>query len=120
MGNRLDNFSLPSLDGPMWEFRRDPPRKLVLLDFWKSNCAPCLAAIPRLTRLQEKYGPEGLEVVGIAYEDPAPLLQQTTNVRGARSRLHINYTLLMGADSRAGDFALRAISSAFTGRVRTR
>ncbi len=102
VGNRLDNFSLPTLAGGSWEFRRDPPRKLVLLDFWKSNCGPCREAIPHLTRLQEAYGRDGLEVVGIAYEDEAPPAQQAVHVREAASRYHINYTILMGADSRAG------------------
>ena len=108
VGNRLDNFSLPTLEGPSWEFRRDPPRKLVLLDFWKSNCGPCLEAIPRLCALQEKYGRDGLEVVGIAYEDEESLGRQGMGVHNAKSRLHINYTILMGADSRAGPCPVRS------------
>lgn len=107
-GSRLDNFALPTLEGGSWEFRRDPSRKLVLLDFWKSNCGPCLAAIPRLERLQEKYGGDGLEVVGIAYEDEGPAAQQNLNVRSARARLHMNYTILMGADSRSGPCPVRS------------
>ena len=105
-GNRLDNFSLPTLDGPSWEFRRDPPRKLVLLDFWKSNCGPCREAIPHLVQLQNVYGRDGLEVVGIAYEDGGPLAKQ--GVREARARYHINYTILMGADSEAGACPVRS------------
>ena len=107
-GNRLDNFSLPTLDGQSWEFRRDPPRKLVLLDFWKSNCGPCLEAIPHLVRLQDAYGRDGLEVVGIAYEDPAPPADQSLHVHGVKSRLHVNYTILIGADSAASACPVRS------------
>jgi thiol-disulfide isomerase/thioredoxin len=97
-GNRLDNFSLPTLEGQPWEFRRDPPRKLVLLDFWKSNCGPCREAIPHLVQLQKTYGPAGLEVIGIAYEDNGP--SATQGIREARIRYSINYTILIGAESR--------------------
>jgi thiol-disulfide isomerase/thioredoxin len=108
VGKHLDNFGLPALDGTAWEFRRDPPRKLVLLDFWKSNCGPCLQAIPYLRGLQEKYGRDGLEVVGIAYEDPGPRADQVMSVRNARIRTGINYTVLMGADSPTGACPVRS------------
>ena len=39
--------------------------KVVLLDFWAAWCAPCLASFPEVTKLYEKYHPEGLEVFGI-------------------------------------------------------
>jgi hypothetical protein len=61
-----------------------------------------LQAIPHLRALQEQYGRDGLEVVGIAYEDPGPRADQVMNVRNARARCNINYTVLMGADSPAG------------------
>ena len=97
VGKHLDNFALPALDGSSWEFRRDPSRKLVLLDFWKSNCGPCLGAVKHLRDLQDRYGRDGLEVVGIAYEDPAPAADQVLKVRRAKVRCNINYTILMGA-----------------------
>ena len=52
VGNHLDDFALTGLDGQTWEFRRDPPRKLVLLDFWKTTCPPLPGGRnPALTRL---------------------------------------------------------------------
>jgi thiol-disulfide isomerase/thioredoxin len=108
VGNRLDDFALTGLDGKPWEFRRDPPRKLVLLDFWKSNCSPCLAAVAHLRGMQETYRRDGLEVVGVAYEDPAPLADQIMNVRQRKSQFKINYTVLMGADSAAGPCPVRS------------
>lgn len=40
--------------------------KVVLLDFWASWCAPCIAAMPDLKKLYEKYRLEGFEIVGIS------------------------------------------------------
>ncbi len=68
----LEGASPPSLekigswantDGPMnWE---DFKGKVVLIDFWGQWCGPCRAAIPHLKELHEKYGEDGLVVLGI-------------------------------------------------------
>jgi len=39
--------------------------KIVLLDFWSTTCAPCIAKMPELKELHEKYHARGFEVVGI-------------------------------------------------------
>lgn len=38
---------------------------VVLLDFWEAWCAPCVDAFPDVKTLDEKYGPKGLEIVGV-------------------------------------------------------
>lgn len=39
--------------------------KVIYLDFWASWCVPCRHSFPWLNSMQEKYGPEGLVIVGI-------------------------------------------------------
>jgi thiol-disulfide isomerase/thioredoxin len=39
--------------------------KVVWVDFWASWCAPCRRSFPWLNEMQQKYGPEGLEIVGV-------------------------------------------------------
>src|SRR5690348_13166712 len=43
--------------------------KAVILDFWATNCPPCVAEIPHLKELQAKYGRDNLEIVGMHVGD---------------------------------------------------
>jgi thiol-disulfide isomerase/thioredoxin len=42
--------------------------KYVLLDFWATWCKPCLADIPHLKELYEKYKDKGFEIIGMDSE----------------------------------------------------
>jgi thiol-disulfide isomerase/thioredoxin len=44
--------------------------KVLALDFYATWCAPCRESIPRLKVLQQRYGMEGLEVVGLNVGGP--------------------------------------------------
>src|SRR5262245_48418020 len=39
--------------------------KIVVLDFYATWCEPCRVSTPHLVELQERYGPKGLQVVGL-------------------------------------------------------
>ena len=43
--------------------------KFVVLNFWATWCAPCLAEIPLLNDLQSRLGPTGVEVIGVSIDD---------------------------------------------------
>lgn len=44
-------------------------KKLILLDFWASWCAPCIKEMPVLVELHEKYKDKGLEIIGISIDN---------------------------------------------------
>lgn len=39
--------------------------KVIMLDFWATWCAPCIGSIPRTNQLHEKYGDDGLVIIGV-------------------------------------------------------
>ena len=42
--------------------------KLVIAIFWATWCPVCASEMPKLDRLQEEYGPAGLEVVALSVD----------------------------------------------------
>ena len=42
--------------------------KVVLIDFWATWCKPCIASMPHLKEMYDKYHDKGLEVIGISLD----------------------------------------------------
>jgi thiol-disulfide isomerase/thioredoxin len=59
--------------------------RVVVLDFWATWCGPCRMVAPKLGDLQQRYGAQGLSVVGISTEDPEAVatFAQRTGMRYA-------------------------------------
>lgn len=63
--------------------------KVLVVNFWATWCAPCREEIPVFVRLQEQYGPAGVQFVGIA-------IDQREKVRDFARDFGINYPVLVG------------------------
>ena len=97
VGRQLVNFALNDINGEPWEFRANKKGKLILIDFWGSWCAPCIATLPTLKNLQQKHGVNGLEVVGIAYESDGSPQEQAYKVNAIVRKQTLNYRQLLGS-----------------------
>jgi thiol-disulfide isomerase/thioredoxin len=74
LDRRLDlplDFKVEDLDGKPLSVG-DLKGKVVMLDFWGTWCKPCVEAIPALAQLYERYHAQGLEIIGLDYEQNAP------------------------------------------------
>jgi thiol-disulfide isomerase/thioredoxin len=63
------------LDGQVFDWKKYSG-KVVLIDFWATWCGPCLAEIPHMKRLYEKYHSEGFEIVGISIDEDLVALEK--------------------------------------------
>jgi len=45
--------------------------RILVCNFWATWCAPCREEIPLLMAARQKYGPKGVEIVGIAIDNAA-------------------------------------------------
>jgi cytochrome c biogenesis protein CcmG, thiol:disulfide interchange protein DsbE len=83
------DFSLPDLKGG--HLRLSAYRgRVVFLDFWATWCDPCREEIQHFIELQNKYGAQGLQIIGISMDDdPEP-------VRDYYQRFKMNYPVVMG------------------------
>jgi thiol-disulfide isomerase/thioredoxin len=43
--------------------------KVILVDFWATTCVPCMAGLPELKSLDQKYHEQGFEIVGISSDN---------------------------------------------------
>jgi thiol-disulfide isomerase/thioredoxin len=85
------NFTLKDIDN------KDVPLaslkgKVVLLDFWATWCGPCKIEIPWFIEFQQKYGKDGLQVVGVSVDDTIDKLKPYV------AQMKMNYLVLQGLD----------------------
>jgi thiol-disulfide isomerase/thioredoxin len=82
--------------------------KVVLVNFWATWCEPCQVEIPWLIEMQEKYGPKGFVILGIALDEEgksvvAPYVaKERFEVNG--QKLPMSYKILIGNDDAADKF----------------
>ena len=81
---------------------------IVVLDFWATWCVPCLAEIPTLNRLQDKYRGRGVRVVGVTLASG-----DAKDVKPFIGRNKMKYTVLMGDDDQTYDFNVVAFPTTY-------
>jgi thiol-disulfide isomerase/thioredoxin len=85
-------FELTSLSGDKVNLQ-DFKGRVVLLDFWATWCGPCRIEIPGFVQLQNKYGSQGLAIIGVSMDD------SSQPVRQFYKDFRMNYPVVMGSDN---------------------
>ncbi|HSG69102.1 MAG TPA: TlpA disulfide reductase family protein [Planctomycetaceae bacterium] len=67
----------------------------VLIDFWATNCAPCLADLPHLKQVYSRFHPRKFEIVGLSLD------QSSKDVLAFRESRHLTWPLALVTDSPA-------------------
>jgi len=77
--------------------------KVVLLDFWATNCPPCLEEMPNIKAIYSDWHDKGFEVIGVSLDFDASIVEQfakrndiswpmivdEATVEGLRERYHV-------------------------------
>ena len=88
------DFTLPDLEGNPLSIG-DWDGDVIALNCWASWCPPCVKEIPLFNALQEEYGEQGLQFVGVA-------LDRLDDARAFAEEIELAYPTMQGvADAMA-------------------
>ena len=73
--------------------------KVVIVDIWGTWCPPCRAEIPSFVKLQETYGKDGFQIVGLNYEGNGEPAQYEQTVKDFIAEFGINYPCMFGDEA---------------------
>jgi len=91
VGDAVSGYTLPDLQGHPTTLARWHG-KAVLLNFWASWCVPCLREMPMLAKFQRDHAADGMQVVGVAMEQPQ-------SAETFLKRMAVGYPILTGIDA---------------------
>ncbi len=78
-GQKVPNFQHPNLEGEETSLQDILEDKVVvLIDFWASWCAPCIAKFPKMKELYGAYGDEGFEILSNSIDSTQEAWEQTS------------------------------------------
>lgn len=87
------DFTLETLDGKSMSLS-DLRGKAVLLNFWATWCSPCKIEMPWFVELQNEYGSQGLQIVGVAMDDASK-----EDIAKFAKDMGVNYPVLIGKEA---------------------
>ncbi len=100
VGVAVPDFELKLLDAKGKTMKLSDLRgKAVVLDFWATYCVPCKIEMPWFVDLQKQYGPQGLQIVGVAIDG-----EEEKVVAEFSRKMDVNYPILMGTESVAQSY----------------
>lgn len=87
------DFSLQDINGNIVKLS-DFTGKTVVLNFWATWCAPCRKEIPDFIEMQNEYGKQGVQFIGIAIDQEGVQV-----IKPYAEKVKMNYPVLVGNDA---------------------
>jgi len=93
IGSRLPAFTVDDLQGHKIS-SADLHGKVVLVDFWATWCQPCKQEMPGYQKLLDRYGAQGLVVVGFKFDT----MMDTEDPTKFAEKIGVRYPLAVATD----------------------
>jgi thiol-disulfide isomerase/thioredoxin len=89
--------------GGKWEHITEfKPGNVTIVEFWATWCGPCVAAMPHVSELQEKYADKGVQVVSVSTEPVETVTEFLKQTAAGEERTYAeitaNYSLTTDPD----------------------
>lgn len=82
-GTQAPDFKMKTIDGKTFQLSKLKGRTVVL-DFWASWCPDCRKDAPEVVRMQQEYGPQGVEFVGVSMDTDVEAWRKACEKYGIR------------------------------------
>lgn len=103
LGKSFSGLSVSMLNGTTMNILL-PKGKLILLDFWELWCGPCVASLPKVQELNNKYGSQGLEIYGV--------MQEAESIPAAKrlvEKFKLDFPMGVGAKGYKDQLSIKAV-----------
>lgn len=81
---------------------------VLVMDFFATWCIPCKESIPHLNALRQKYGKQGLQVLGVSVDEGSD-----REVRSFIGEKRISYPVAIAGEEMQTDYGLRSIPTVY-------
>ncbi len=95
-GENAGDFTLPSLSGDNISLSDYLGKKVVLVSFFATWCAPCIKEMSKLNTMQEELGDRGLQVISISVDEA----RDKAKVKQLIKRMRYTPPVLLDSDSK--------------------
>ena len=92
LASGLADSEFELLDGTKFKVS-DKKGKVLLLNIWGTWCGPCREEMPHLIEMQNEFGPQGFEVVGLNIGDGSGGPESIEDIKAFVDRMKLNYTI---------------------------
>ncbi len=99
IGSSLPGFRVKDLRGNLLS-SDDLMGKVILIDFWATWCVPCKQEMPGYQKLLDRYGSQGLVVIGLK----SNVMADTENPLKFARKAGVRYPLAVATDELTGKF----------------
>jgi peroxiredoxin len=109
IGQPAPRFGVNDLEGKPADISEYTNRVLIV-DFWGTNCAPCLAEFPNLKQVYKDYHDRGFDILGVSFDD------SPATVEAFRARAKLPWRMAMNESAEgtvSSRFKVRTIPALF-------